>query len=322
MSPTKRVIFHLGYHKTGSTSIQFWLRDNLPALSQHIALYSVIGDSANALKVPANLLSMGVIGPKVFSARAREWADMCRDLPQETVIITDESLPGLPLGVRQQGYHETRIYPAAAQVAGLLAEAFREFDPIFVVFEREKQAWLRSIHNEMVKQDRVEEDFDEYLDLYKPDVRWDQLREAMAQAIAEATDGHGQLIAYSFEEEFAKPAVADMKFFKLLDLPEEVLARCAPTLGVANKSLSPEDLQRLREQKSRAAAKAPPVADPRKLTEAEIELAFRLFLDRAPSADEVSRVVAQGAGLSAIRRMFLHSDEFAAVARAILPNRG
>lgn len=320
VQPTKRVIFHLGYHKTGSTSIQFWLRDNLPEISEQIALYSVIGDSANSLKVPANLLSMGLIGPKVFAERARDWADTCRALPQDTVIITDESLPGLPLGVRQQGYHETRIYPAAAQVVGLLAAAFREFDPLFVVFERAPEPWLKSIHNEMVKQGRILEDFDDYLARYTPDVQWGDLRQGMEQAIADATNGRGQLISYSFEEEFAKPLVADMKFFELLDLPPEVMARCTPTLGVANKSLSPEELQRLREAKAQAAdAAAPPPEDQRQLTAAEIDLAFRLFLNRAPSGDEVARIQAQGAGLSSIRRMFLHSQEFSLLARGILP---
>ena len=34
----KRIIFHAGFHKTGTTSVQATLRENRPLMKQHIAL--------------------------------------------------------------------------------------------------------------------------------------------------------------------------------------------------------------------------------------------------------------------------------------------
>lgn len=303
----KRIIFHLGYHKTGSSSIQFWLRDNYPQLSRHIALYSVIGGSADPLKFSAQALSMGFIGPEAFLEAALGWAERFSALPQKTIVFTDESLPGLPLGAHTRGYRETKIYPDAPEVVRLLAEAFREFDPVFVVFEREKQAWLRSLHHQLAHHGSVKEDFDGYIARYRPEVDWPALRHKLEAAVEEGAGGRGRLVAYSFEEEFARASVAEMGFFRLLDLPDEVLARCAPTLGKVNSSAAKNAAKQRRMQAARGAAGR----GQRQLTPAEIELAYELFLGRTPNSAEVARMVEKGAGIDRIRRLFLSSPEFA-----------
>ncbi|MFC0158017.1 hypothetical protein ACFFKB_08615, partial [Mameliella alba] len=40
----------------------------------------------------------------------------------------------------------------------------------------------------------------------------------------------GRLAAWSFEEEFPRGAVAEMGFFRLLDIPAPLMAQCRPTL--------------------------------------------------------------------------------------------
>ncbi|MCR8550879.1 hypothetical protein M4578_23890 [Salipiger sp. P9] len=235
--PRKRLIVHLGYHKTGSSSIQQWLQDHVSELKPHLACYNLVDGSANPLKFAAHALSMGRIGPEEFRQRAEEWAAEFRTLPQPVICITDEGLPGLPLGSLTQDYRETGIYPKAPLIVRLMAEAFAEFDPVFVVFEREAEPWLKSVHNQMFKQGCVAEDYWSFIDHYKPEVDWPAFRAELAAAVEAGSKGRGSLVACGFEEEFAKSAVRDMTFFRLLDIPEALMARCRPQLAHINPSV-------------------------------------------------------------------------------------
>ncbi|WP_372922002.1 hypothetical protein [Roseovarius sp.] len=232
----KRLVIHLGYHKTGSSSIQQWLLDHRSILSEHMACYNLADGSSNPLKFAAHSMIMGLIGPAKFHERALEWAEIFRNVPQNVILYTDEGIPGLPLGSLTRTYRETDIYPRAAEIVRILSEAFAEFDPIFVVFEREPEAWLKSLHNQNFKQGCLSEDYWEFVDRYDPKVDWAGLRAQLAQAIETGSGGRGRLIACSFEQEFAKPAVSDMALFQFLGLPESAWARCSPQLGQVNPS--------------------------------------------------------------------------------------
>ena len=233
----KRLVVHLGYHKTGSSSIQRWLADHARELEGHMACYNLVDGTSNPLKFAANSMVIGLIGPDKFRERAEEWAQMFREVPQDVICVTDESLPGLPLGSLTRDYRETEIYPRAPEIVRIMAEAFAEFDPIFVVFEREAEAWLKSVHNQMFKQGALSEDYWSFLDKYNPKVDWPAMRRDLAAAVEQGTDGHGSLIACSFEEEFAKSAVGEMTLFKLLDIPVDILARCRPRMDHVNASM-------------------------------------------------------------------------------------
>lgn len=237
-SPSKkRLVIHLGYHKTGSSSIQRWLADHAKELSGHMACYNLVDGTANPLKFAANSMVLGLIGPNKFRERAEEWAQMFREAPQDVICVTDESLPGMALGSLTRDYREKQIYPRAPEIVRIMAEAFAEFDPIFVVFEREPEAWLKSIHNQMFKQGSLSEDYPSFINKYNPSVDWPAMRADLTEAVKQGSKGRGQLVACSFEEEFAKSAVGEMTLFKLLDIPVEVLARCRPQLDRVNVSL-------------------------------------------------------------------------------------
>lgn len=233
----KRVLVHLGYHKTGSSSIQQWLLDHAPVLASHMACYNLADGTSNPLKFAAQAFTMGKIGRDEFMARAREMADTIRDMPQDLVCITDEGLPGLPLGATTGGYRETRVYPRGPEIAGCLAEAFAEFDVTFILFERDTEAWLKSVHNQMFKQGDVSEDFLTFVDRYAPAIDWPALRGDITAAVETATEGRGRVIACSFEEEFAKTSVWDMTFFKTLDIPASLHTHCRAQLAHINPSV-------------------------------------------------------------------------------------
>lgn len=296
----KRLIVHLGYHKTGSSSIQEWLREHKPVLDEQMACYNLMDETSNGIKFAANAFAMGFMTPEAFLAAATEWADTFEAQPQPLVVLTDEALPGIPLGAETRGYLETEIYPMAADVVEILAQAFARFDTTFVLYEREPQAWLKSMHNQMVRGSFFKGSFQDYLDTFQPQVDWPALRASLAEAIHRGNPD-AALVACAFEEEFAKSNVRDMRLFQLLDLPEETMAQCSPTLKVINKSVSDEQLE-IWKARTRIT---------RILTVDELKLLYLVVLGREPGEAELKHILAKGTGLEDIRQMLLTSREFA-----------
>ncbi|MEC3862653.1 hypothetical protein VK792_15285, partial [Mesobacterium sp. TK19101] len=172
----KRLIIHLGYHKTGSSSLQHWLLQNADALSSHLACYNLADGSSNPLKFAAQALVLGRIDAPTFRNHVEKWAELFRSIEHPVICVTDEGLPGLPLGSLTDEFRETGIYPRAPEIVGIMAEVFAEFDPVFVVFERAAEPWLKSIHNQMHKQGCVSDDYVEFLERFEPNVDWPAMR--------------------------------------------------------------------------------------------------------------------------------------------------
>jgi len=233
----KRLIIHLGYHKTGSSSLQHWLLQNADALSSHLACYNLADGSSNPLKFAAQALVLGRIDAPTFRTHVEKWAELFRGIDHPVICVTDEGLPGLPLGSLTDEFRETGIYPRAPEIVGIMAEVFAEFDPIFVVFERAAEPWLKSIHNQMHKQGCVSDDYVEFLERFEPNVDWPAMRAQLTAAIETGSGGRGTLEVCSFEDEFKHKQVRDMRFISLLNIPQEVMGNCDATLPHINPSV-------------------------------------------------------------------------------------
>lgn len=299
----KTVVFHLGYHKTGSTSIQFWLHDNARTLEPYLDCYNLVDGGAHALKLAAVRLAHGLSDDTDLVRECCALADAIRRSPKRSVCVTDESLLGMPLGFTRGSFVETAIYPGARRVADVLAREFAEFRPTFIVLERKPMEWLKSVHSQMVKQDCFSGDFDAYLARFAPSVDWMALRGEIAAGIA----GRGRLLPLDFHDEFARKTVAEMAFFKALGLPPEAFAAAMPRLPWRNRS------------PDRGAA-APP-ADPwmaGNSTPRDREAAFRVFLGRTPRMPghdpQQSRHM--------LNRAMADSAEFRSSARAVKSDLG
>jgi len=230
---SKSVIIHLGYHKTGSSSLQKWLLDHAEILRPHLLVFNLADGTSNPLKFATQKFAMGAGTEGGIAQECRRIRDVIRAAPQSRVCITDEGLLGQPLGFAAGDFQETGIYPHGAEIVSILAHEFAEFSPTFIIFERAKDPWLRSVHNQMFKQNCVTEGFDDFIARLRPDLSWSRLRGALEDSVGQ----HGRLVTNNFEAEFAKVSVAEMSVFKLLDLPPEVLGRCRPKLERINPSL-------------------------------------------------------------------------------------
>lgn len=233
MSDRTRLIIHLGYHKTGSSSLQKWLLDHRDVIAPELHCYNLADGGSNPLKFAVHNWLMGLGGEDEVIAQCRALGAEIWDLPQKTVCISDESLLGMPLGWSRGDFVETGIYPRAREVVAVLARELAVFSPIFVVFERDEEKWLRSTHNQVFKAGNVSEDFAGYLARFSPDVDWLRLRRELEAGIG----ANGSLVALDFEEEFGRDDVAQMSFFHLLGLSEPVLAACRPNLERINASV-------------------------------------------------------------------------------------
>lgn len=233
MSAQTRLVIHLGYHKTGSSSLQKWLLDHREVLAPELHCYNLADGGSNALKFAVHNWLMGSGSEQEVIAQCRALGADIWDMPQKTVCISDESLLGMPLGWTREEFVETGIYPRAREVVEVLARELAVFSPIFVVFERDAENWLRSTHNQMFKAGNVKEDYAGYLARFSPEVDWLQLRRELEAGIGD----NGSLVALDFEEEFSRENVSQMSFFKLLGLDEETLAGCQHSLEWINPSV-------------------------------------------------------------------------------------
>jgi len=233
MSERKKLVVHLGYHKTGTSSIQQWLKDHEDILAPHLKVYNLVDGGTNRLKFSAVRFSRNPKDKDELAVQSRRIADEIRAALQPVTCITDESLLGMPLGFRTEGHVENDVYPAACRIIDVLSQEFAEFDTTFVVMERDKNTWFRSLHNQMVKQNCFQGNLEAYFKAFQPSVDWEALRNELEFGIGD----RGRLVAQNFEREFASGTVADMGFFQLLDIPKELMSQCKQSIPRINISV-------------------------------------------------------------------------------------
>lgn len=260
----KSLVLHLGPHQTGAELIRQWLQDHADILSPHLRVYGPGPEGTDPLREAAVALSRGRPGAaEQLTEAARDLADRMRAEDAPLLCISDETLLGLPLGQIAPAYVETEIYPGLCPIIDILAQAFAEFDPVFVTFYRGPDAWLRNLHAMMVRNGAFEGDLESYLELFAPVVHWPDLHDEMRFAL----QGRGQLDLWRFEVEFRHDTVSEMGFFQRLDLPAEVLAQCRPGLHPAtpDPQSRPQSQHQSQPRPAATATIAPPAALPRAL---------------------------------------------------------
>ncbi len=236
-SSKPRLVIHLGLHKTGSSSLQHWLLRHQTVLDPHLACYNLADGSSNSIKFAAQALVLGQLTMAGYRQHVTEWLPVFDAIEHPAILLTDEGLLGLPIGSVTGDYHETGFYPFAASIVEVFAEVFVEYDPIFVVMQRDTETWLRSIHNQMYRQGYASNNFDEFAADHAGKIDWSSLVATLEATIAHGGKGRGRLEVLQFEEEFATETVSDMGFFQILGLPPDLMSQCEPTLPHINRSL-------------------------------------------------------------------------------------
>ena len=163
----RRVVLHIGFHKTGTSSVQAFLRANRAALKRHAAL---------RLKPQIKELLHGARGystwrdPLSLAKTARRFdamLDALPGMPRRVLIVSAEELSG-----HMPGRGELMDFSAAPELVRVYTRAVRtrfpEADLAVYAGVRGAEAWLRSAYWEHVKSSSMTLGFEDFADRYAP----------------------------------------------------------------------------------------------------------------------------------------------------------
>lgn len=137
----KKVIVHLGPHKTGSTTIQMSLAEHRSGLSK--VGVGVLHDAEThklSLQLANELYNEAEVGLSRLSKRIGS-------SPEPTIVLSQEDFSGdLPGKSRRK-----QIYPKLLKNMRVIHRGLRAHDISFIFFAREEERWLRSCYIQNLK---------------------------------------------------------------------------------------------------------------------------------------------------------------------------
>ena len=161
-APLRRVVFHVGLPKTGTTSIQAMLHDHVGELAARAVHVVTPGPSTRAMARAADRLGRGrlrdVIARALFRRRAGRLLQDLRGSGAETAIVSNENL----LGVFTRSMYDPARIPSAVDALVLLRDVFASVESVsFVLYERDLRALHRSAGNQRIRK-KYMRDLDEW----------------------------------------------------------------------------------------------------------------------------------------------------------------
>lgn len=158
----RRIIIHLGFPKTGSTTIQGMLAANLDRLGPGICA-SPKDDLTYKLRKHA--LKYRRSGHFFYwklrhDAALREMVRKIDAMVFETLIISDENMIGIEPGKIFDPPEKTNYLPWLKH----LDAALSNYDVHYVIYTRKPKSWQRSSYNQAFKMRRVKEPFETWVE--------------------------------------------------------------------------------------------------------------------------------------------------------------
>ena len=233
-----RVIVHAGFHKTGTTSLQTYLRRNRKLLGSYAAIYlkEDFLDAGNAGRI---------YGLKPYPWRLRRFRRRLRkflnSIPDERVIFLSwEGFSGVMPGHRRSGGRSVRDMArtgkplARAIVKELKARFGPTTDITFFYTLREREAWINSVYGHIVRSIRLTMDFDTFRTGLPKLPHLKDEAEQIAKAIAPVP-----VVTVNLEEMTTKAQGPAYGALQLIGVPEDVIA-ALPAAQKVNAGNAPE----------------------------------------------------------------------------------
>ncbi len=215
-----RIIVHAGFHKTGTSSLQDYIRQNRAALAPYVTAY-----------VKEDFLAAGnrgrIYGLKPYPWRLRQFRRDFRAFAEKidsapVIFLTWEGFSGVMPGHRRlfgrriQNYRRAAI-PLARCIRSELRRQFGNRAEIeFLYTTRETDSWIRSVWGHLVRSIRLTEDADTFREGFQrlPDLPEEAT--AMARALKPSVVHNAKL-----EDIGATPQGPITALFDLLNLTAE-----------------------------------------------------------------------------------------------------
>lgn len=232
----KKIIWHIGFRKTGTTSVQYLLAhlpaDRLPDLfissRDHLTrLWRERIIRATRTKTRPDLQQVRAEMAKV--------AATLRAVPQQTVLISDENLFAFALFDRDGGH----FFERAADILPLIEQEFSDFENIFVAYTRPWESWLKSSYSQEVKRGRTSRGFEAWRRQLPAGCNWDDGLGMMRAAI------RSPLVLLAQDEDTGRGVALGTRLLELAGVPPALVADIGPVPRL-NESLSADMLRLFR----------------------------------------------------------------------------
>ena len=193
MSPQPiRILFHAGFHKTGTTSLQASLAAHAAWLGPDIlvetrALSKSLAQAADAARrysdrsTPADM--------QALHSDLADWAAALPLHPGQTLLVSSEDFAG-----HMPGNLKIRDYAAAIPIATAIATVLqRQFGPLLqlrlLYTTRQPEAWVKSIHWQLAKHHRPDISIGKFTRLFGPAADFAPLIAAIRDAVRTIVPG-------------------------------------------------------------------------------------------------------------------------------------
>lgn len=230
-----RMVWHLGFQKSGTTSFQEMNRLNDETLRWYCAVFQKRARTRGLCEATLAWLE----NPKpirrqrlddelaLIAAKARRWG-------QKAVLISDENLIGW------ENFNDTgHVFEAAARLIPVIEAALPDEDHHFIFYTRDFQAWLASAYNQVVKFSFETRSWEEWQAAIPFECDWD-VHTARIGAVAKAPVEFRDMLA-----DRAEGMALGGRVLELLAIPREVIDGLALPKR-QNESLGPGALEFMR----------------------------------------------------------------------------
>lgn len=226
----RRLIVHLGVQKTGSTSIQRYLRRNSAALTGRLVVRTPEeGSPMRPLGRAAVAFSLDPV-PGRAQALQDAFRDVLAELPggDAPVLVSHENLAGAMPG----NGGETRLYPLLPRIAVLLDDAAAGFAAEFVVYTRNQKAWRPSVWAQAVRTDGYRCSLPEFEAQTAELPGWGDLVRRLGAEV-----GAARVTRFRLEDE-ADPLRPGRQLLRHAGLEDALIDALEPLEGLANGRLN------------------------------------------------------------------------------------
>lgn len=234
----RRIIVHLGLHKTSSTAIQRHLERNADALADRLVVRTPQEGTPMRPLGRAGLAYSLHPGTDTETALKIAFQDVLETLPGNDLpaIISHENIAGAMPG--KGG--ETGLYPALPRIVAILAKAARGQEVEFVYYWRNMERWRASVWAQLVRSEGYQRGWPEFQAEIAALPVWGDLHRRMR---ADAAGARVTRFSLEDEPEHDRPG-SQLLAHAGLD-PAEIAA-LRPLEAPVNERLSPSSTEFLR----------------------------------------------------------------------------
>lgn len=209
-----RLIFHTGFHKTGTTSLQHILRDNAETIAAHLRVYTntQLRQLANATlaystdTTPQRLKRVRILLQEFL-------ASLDLDDPRPVLVSSEDLCGHLP------GHFNVTAYAAAPVLMRALTNTTRrrfgdKVDLHLAISTRRPESWLRSCYSHNLRVLRLTDSFADYKKTYALAANLDQVVTDIRSKV-----GQTPVHAIAMEDAFLHPYGLFFPIANLAGLP-------------------------------------------------------------------------------------------------------